>query len=212
MLKQYRRLEPGEFITAGVDTAAGGNDYCAAQFLSKTYLDVPMVIHSPMSITAVTPSIHVELERIYNETQIQPVVAYERQNGGLFELERLSTLNREGKYKIFTMPTYGGVQNSDPSKIGWDTNTATRPKMLQDLKEAIDNKVLRIYDKQTVTELFTFIINKQGKPESEKNAHDDLIIALAIAWQLQQTEVVPVPISRQQQPPVYQPMDDVIGI
>lgn len=196
----------------GVDTSAGAGDYCAAQFVSKTYLDVPMVIHSPMSITAVTPTIHNELERVYNETQLQPVVAYERQGGGLFEMERLGTLNRNGKYKLFTMPTYGNNQNPDPKKIGWDTNTATRPKMLQDLKEVIDNKAVRVYDPATVKELFTFIIKKTGKPEAEDNAHDDLVMSLAIAWQLTQTENTPVPISRQAPPPAYQPADDVIGI
>lgn len=211
MLKQYRPLKPYEFLVCGVDTAAGGNDYCAAQFISKTYLDVPMVIHSNLPITAVTPTIHNELERVYNETQLQPVVAYERQNGGVFELERLATLNREGKYKIYTMPTYGSINNAEVSKIGWDTNTATRPKMLQDLKQVIDTKAIRLYDKQTVKELFTFIINKQGKPEAEDNSHDDLVMALAIAWQLYQTENQPLPEHRIAVPQ-YKPSDEVIGI
>lgn len=212
MLRQYRPFKPGEFICVGVDTSAGAGDYCAAQFLSKTYLDVPAVIHSNLSITAVTPTIHNELERVYNETQLQPVVAYERQNGGLFEMERLGTLNRDGKYKLYTMKNFGNIQNSDPKKIGWDTNTGTRPKMLQDLKQVIDEKAIRIYDPHTVKELFTFVIKKTGKAEAEDNAHDDLVMSLAIAWQLQQTENIPIPISRQQPPPAYTPSDDVIGV
>jgi phage terminase large subunit len=110
------------------------------------------------------------------------------------------------------MKNFGNIENSDPSKIGWDTTTGTRPKMLQDLKEVIDNKTIRIYDPITVKELFTFIIKKTGKPEAEDNAHDDLVMSLAIAWQLQQTEHIPVPISRQQPVPAYQPADDVIGV
>ena len=43
MLNRYRKIEPGEQIVVGVDTAAGGTDWCAAQFLSKTKLDVPIV-------------------------------------------------------------------------------------------------------------------------------------------------------------------------
>lgn len=211
MLRQYRKYERGEFFVVGVDTAAGGNDYCAAQFLSMTNIDVPTVIHTSQSITAVTPAIHHELERIYNETQLQPMVAYERQNGGVFELERLGTLNRNGKYRIFNMPGYGKLTNKDTEKIGWDTNSATRPKMLQDLKEAIDSQSLKIYDINTVKELFTFIIAKNGKPQAEDNAHDDLIMSLAIAWQLYQT----VPIRRLEREvdiPEYKPRDSVIGI
>lgn len=211
MLRQYRKHQHGEFYVVGVDTAAGGNDRVAVQVLSKTNLDVPLVIHSTKSITAVTPIIHNELERIYNETGIPPVVAYERQNGGLFELERLGTLNRNGKYRIFKMPSYGKETNKTTDKIGWDTNTATRPKMLQDLKQAIDKEALKLYDETTVKELFTFIISKTGKPQAEDNAHDDLVMALAIAWQLYQ--LVPMKyLQREIELPEYKPRDSVIGI
>jgi hypothetical protein len=211
MLYRYRKYEPNEFYVVGVDTSAGGSDFTAVQFLSKTKLDVPSVLHDKTSITAITPLIHLELEKIYDATGVQPVVAYERQNGGLFELERLGTLNRNGKYRIFTMPTYGSVDNPESNKIGWDTNTATRPKMLQDLREAINKQLLKLYHKTTVNELFTFIINKQGKPEAEKHSHDDLVMALAIAWQLYQTENPPQEI-RPEDLPRYEPSDPKIGI
>lgn len=188
MLNRYRLYKPGEFIVVGVDASAGGSDNTAAQFLSQTNLEVPVVIHAPQSITAITPQIHTELEHIFDTTGVKPVVAYERQNGGVFELERLGTLNRNGKYKIYISKSYGKTNNEETEKIGWDTNSATRPKMLQDLKEAVDNKVLKLYHYPTVKELFTFIISKTGKPEAENNTHDDLVMSLAIAWQLYQTE------------------------
>lgn len=194
MLSRYRHYKRGEFIVVGVDPSAGGGDYTAAQFISKTELDVPVTIHTSQTISAVTPQIHLELEKIYDDTGVKPTVAYERQNGGVFELERLARLNREGKYEIFTMPTYGNLNNPEARKIGWDTNSATRPKMLQDLKEAIDGKLLRLYHKKTVDELFSFIVSDTGKPEAEKNSNDDLVMSLAIAWQLYQ--MVDVPISK----------------
>ena len=207
MFRRFRDLEPGEFICVGVDTSAGAGDYSAAQFVSKTHLDVPIVLHTPQSITAVTPKLHLELERIHTETNTQPVIAYERQNGGLFEMERLGTLNRDGKYNLFTMPTYGNQKNTKPNKIGWDTNTATRPKMLQDLKQAIDTMTLTLYDKITVKELFTFIIKDTGKPEAEDNAHDDLVMSLAIAWQLYQTQEDIKPIPQYKLPQYQEPHD-----
>jgi hypothetical protein len=68
----------------GVDTAAGGSDYCAAQFLSKTKLDVPIVYHSHTLASEMTPVLQEELERIYDLTRVPPVIAYERNNGGVF--------------------------------------------------------------------------------------------------------------------------------
>ena len=74
MLNRYRKLEQGEFIVIGVDTAAGGGDYCAAQFLSKTKLDVPIVYHSKSLATEMTPILFNELEGIYDITHVPPVI------------------------------------------------------------------------------------------------------------------------------------------
>lgn len=195
MFRQYRKLEPGEFIVVGVDTAAGGLDYCAAQFLSKSKLDVPLVYHEKIVATGMTPQLHNQLENIYSLTGVQPIVAYERNNGGVFEMERLATLNRNGKYRIFEMPSYGQIDNPAPKKYGWETNTATRPKMLADLKEVIDKRILTLYDRPTINEMFSFIVvptSTSWKAQAEKSAHDDLVMSLAIAWQLYQSENPPV--------------------
>lgn len=194
MLRRYRELEPGEFVVVGVDTAAGGLDYCATQFLSKTKLDVPIVYHAKTLATEMTPVVFSELERIYDVTGVPPTVAYERNNGGVFELERLASLNRLNKFRIFNMMTYGAIDNPDKRKIGWDTNSATRPKMLADLKEAIDKRLIKLYDKRTVDEMLSFIVVETStawKAQAEKGTHDDLVMALAIAWQLQQSEKQP---------------------
>lgn len=189
MFRRYRPYRKGEFYLVAADTSAGGGDFCAAQFLSKTHLDVPSVYHSPDTATSMTPLIHEELEQIFDITGVKPVVAYERANGGAFEMDRLASLNRLGKYTIFVMPGYGQVENVESKKLGWDTNTATRPNMQKELKDAIDNQLITLYDKPTISELFSFIVvqtSSSWKAQAEKNAHDDLVMALAIAWQMYQ--------------------------
>lgn len=199
--RRYRSYQPGEFIVVGVDTSWGGTDYCAAQFMSKTTLDVPTVYHSKALATEMTPQIHLELERIYNETKVKPVVAFERNNGGVAEIERLATLNRDGKYRIYVEKKNVGSTDTtqDTVKLGWTTSSATRPIMLSMLKEAIDAQLIRIYDKPTINEMFSFIISQTStswKAQAEQGAHDDLIMALAIAWQLYQSEKPPVVIQK----------------
>lgn len=194
--RRYRSYDRDEFIVVGVDTSWGGTDYCAAQFISKTRLDVPTVYHSKVLATEMTPLIHAELERIFDETGIAPVVAFERNNGGVSEIERLATLNRLNKYRIYVEKTGEATLNvtGEGVKLGWTTSSATRPTMLVELKEAIDHKLLRIYDKPTITEMFSFIVSQTStswKAQAEQGAHDDLIMALAIAWQLYQTETPP---------------------
>jgi len=187
MFRRYRNYQKGEFFVVAADTSWGGTDYCAVQFLSKTNLDVPVVYHSKVLATEMTPLIHLELEKIYDQTQVKPVVAFERNNGGTAEIERLATLNRNGKYTIYVEKSRVGDTRTmeDTTKLGWTTSSSSRPIMLQMLKEAIDNRLITIYDKPTVNEMFAFIISQTSsswKAQAEQGAHDDLIMALAIAW------------------------------
>jgi len=191
--RRYREIKQGEFFVVFADTSSGAGDYCACQFLSKDKLDVPIVYHSKSTATDMTPLLHQELEMLYDITQTKPVVCYERNAGGVFELERLASLNRLGKYNVYQMKANEGTTKSTSSsiKLGWDTNSATRPIMLQMLKEAIDKKLLRVYDKPTINEMFSFIIKQtetSWKAQAESGAHDDLVMSLAGAWQLYQSE------------------------
>lgn len=194
--RRYRQPELGEFYCVFADTAAGGLDYCAVQFLSKTKLDVPIVYHSKVTATEMTPLIHLELEKIFDTTHIKPVVAYERNNGGMYELERLATLNRNGKYTIYQeKKNVGSTQSvAQTPKLGWTTSSATRPVMLSMLKEAIDTRLLTLYDRPTINEMFSFVVvqtSSSWKAQAESGAHDDLIMSLAGAWQLYQSENPP---------------------
>lgn len=189
MFRLYRELEQGEFIVVGVDTATGLGDYVTAQYLSKTKKDVPLVYRSKDTMTAFTLPLADSLEKIFEQTGVQPTVAIERNNGGVFELDRLAAINRLSKYTIYQMPEFGTTENEATNKLGWNTNTATRPQMLQDLKNAIDNRLIRVYDPQTISQLLSFVIvttTSSVKAQAEKGAHDDDVMALAIAWQLYQ--------------------------
>ena len=187
--KQYRSLKRGEQIYVGADTSMGCSDNCVAQFFSSKYYDIPIVFSSPIIATQMTNELYPALNKVSQITGVMPLVAYERNNGGAFELERLATLNRQGLYDIFRYPIVdsvsGEVKKSD--KLGWDTNTATRPQMLGHLKEAIEKKIIRIYDQQTLKEMFSFITVQHSnsvKAEAENGAHDDHVMALAIAYEM----------------------------
>lgn len=191
MFKQYRGFEAGEFVVVGGDCSQGGKDYNSCAFLSKSKIDVPLVYHTHGVAAQMTSDIHPILERIFDTTGVRPVVAFETNNGGISEMERLANLNRLNKYKVFKTRSIGQVDSVESGKYGYSTNSATRPILLGDWKNAIDKRLVRLYDKETINEHFSFIINRAGRPEAESTAHDDLIFAHAIAWQLYQTESKP---------------------
>jgi len=212
MFRRYRDYKPGEFFVVFADTAWGGLDYCSAQFISKTSLDVPVVYHKKELASDMTPRIHEELNRIYRETRVKPVIAFERNNGGVAEIQRLNRLNREQNYIIYTEKTKTGTTEGEQQtdKLGYTTSSSTRPVMLSMLKDAVDNRLIRIYDKPTINEMFSFVIKQTAggwKAQAESGAHDDLIMALAGAWQMYQTENPPVVYKPQQQ---YKPTNFMV--
>jgi hypothetical protein len=155
------------------------------------------------------------LEEIYDITGIKPVVAYERNNGGFFEMDRLNSLNRNQKYIIYRQKLNQGTKynTSEGIKLGWDTNSATRPAMLTMLKDAIDNKLITIYDRPTITEMFSFVevqTSTAWRAQAERSAHDDLVMSLAGVWQLYQTER-PTIINRNRRAKQRKSYDPVTG-
>lgn len=65
---------------------------------------------------------------------------------------------------------------------GWNTNAATRPLLLDDLNEALEEGYMKPNDPIMLAECKTFIDNG-GRYEADKGQHDDSIIAWGIAWQ-----------------------------
>lgn len=188
--RQYRKIEKSEQFVVACDTASGGLDRTAIQFMSKTKMDVPLVFHSKVTTSDALPLLSRSLENIFDTTGIKPVIAIERQNGGTFLMDRLAGMNYANKYELFKMPRKGNVEQQETIHLGWDTNSATRPVMLQELKDAIDKRVLMIYDKETITEMYSFVVVQTStawKAQAETGAHDDLVMSLAIALQMHQS-------------------------
>lgn len=187
MFRLYRKLEVGEFIVVGGDTAQGGEDANYSQFMSKTRGDVPLVMKKQGVAASVTPQLRLALNWVYEQTKVKPCVALERQNGGGSEMHRLEEIN-DGFYTVY----YGYDEHGDrKDKPGWDTNEASRARMLGDWQRAFDTGLITIYDQDTVEQHQTFVVNKHGKPEADTNTHDDAVMSCAIAYQLLKTENPP---------------------
>lgn len=211
MFRRYRHWDKGEFVLIFGDTAWSGGDACAAQFLSYNQLDVPLVYHQNTIASEMTPVLHEEAETIFKVTGIPPVLCLERNNGGVAELERLKRLNRNQKYILYREKVRTGFKSNevDGAKLGFTTSSATRPVLLGMLKDAIDNKLLIIYDRPTINEMFSFVEKQTTsgwKPQAEVGAHDDLVMSLGGVWQMYQTERPPKSDRPPKKAKVYDPV------
>ena len=85
---------------------------------------------------------------------------------------------------IFSMPREDprtGKSVTGETATGWLTTTVTRPLILDNLHQVIQDDVLDIWDVDVVSELRTTIRNlKTSKIEADSGAKDDLVLSLAI--------------------------------
>lgn len=101
-----------------------------------------------------------------------PELAVERNNHGHTVLYRL---NEHCKYENIFL--------HDDERLGWKTTSITRPMMIDELIDAVENKFIKVNDEIILDECLTLVDDK-GKIQAASGKNDDGVIATAIALQL----------------------------
>jgi hypothetical protein len=133
----------------------------------------------------------VKLARYYNSAWI----GVEVNNHGLTTNKCIAKL----KYsRLYIRKTLDEREPDPTDKLGWLTNTQTRPIMLDEYKKA-QRDGLKIHSERTISECMTFVKNEKGKPEAQGDCHDDTVMAGAIAIQMHKLCPMSRPISAEEQ-------------
>jgi hypothetical protein len=82
---------------------------------------------------------------------------------------------------LFNTYEYENLWCDEKGDIGFQVTAKNREEILALMEEAVRTDLIKINSTRTVDELFTFIINENGKVTAEKNHHDDLVMSLALA-------------------------------
>ena len=188
MFYLYRPLEANEEIVIGADVGEGVS-YCAAVGISKRHKDVPLIYHARVESTQFGYELDKMGSYIKLKTGELPLIAVER-NIGAATISKLRDLQYPLD-RLYKQKTFDKVINEEVERIGWNTDASNRRKMLDDLALSLRNYELRIYHKQLLTEMLTFVVNERtGQPKHERGKFDDLIMALAIGWQMMRYDIV----------------------
>jgi hypothetical protein len=67
--------------------------------------------------------------------------------------------------------------------LGWPTDQATKPILVDDLAAAILEEALIMRSDGLVDECRTFVTHDGGSQGAQPGKHDDRVIAAGIAWQ-----------------------------
>jgi hypothetical protein len=150
----------------GVDAAGGGTDgdfACAEVIERRTGLQCAE-LHGHFSPQELAMRA-ARLGREYNDA----LVAVERNNHGHAVLAHLTTsCEYPNLYK------HGG-------QLGWLTSAATRPPMIENFGAILAARPELFSSERLLTECRTFVRNAGGTPAAVSGAHDDCVMAMAIA-------------------------------
>jgi hypothetical protein len=171
--------EPGLPSTSryiiGADTAEGvGNDHNAVTIIDARSGHVVAAGSSDRLAPGDFGLVLSDLGRQYRDALVVP----ERNNHGAATLRALDAEAR-----------YSRIYKHADDRLGFPTNSATRPVLWEDLRMAVAEGSAWTPDSEMLAELRTLVIDTDGKPRAmgkgtEHGSRDDLFVSWAIAWQV----------------------------
>ncbi len=99
-----------------------------------------------------------------------------------FSTHPVRELERLGYPKQYVRESIDNFTHSLKNSYGFVTNSRTRPLLIAQLVSHMRDCVENLSDRQTAGEMITFIYNESRRPEAARGAHDDLVMALGIAY------------------------------
>ena len=100
-------------------------------------------------------------------------------NFSTYPVKRLEELGYPRQYVREAEDTFSGPE---PRSFGFRTTAVTRPVILSGLVEAMREALEGVSHRTTLEEMLTFVRDEHMRPAAEPGAHDDCVLALAIAW------------------------------
>lgn len=176
-LKIWERRQKYHIYTIGVDTAAGSpnGDFSAFCVLDVTDKDKPRIVATYYD--RLTPSNFSAM--VYEAAkQYGALVVCENNSYGLSVIERLVELEWGLLYRT---TKFNKTTSKWSDQIGYNTNSATRPVLLDRLQRFIHEGFLNPICPRLQYEINTFVYKDGIKPEADEGSHDDLIFATALA-------------------------------
>lgn len=168
----YREPEPGAPYVIGGDTAGEGSDYFVGQVLDSATGEQVCVLRGRMDEDVYAKQMYC-LGKWYNTA----LVAIEA-NFSSYPIRELTRLRYP---KQFVRQAEDSFTHRIRESYGFKTTSVTRPVILAGLVELVREHPERLCDRATLEEMLTFVRSEQGRPEAQAGAHDDCVMALAIA-------------------------------
>ena len=171
-VRLYALPEPGRPYVIGADTAGDGSDSFVAQVIDNITGKQAAILRQTFDEDVFACQL-AALGRFYNDALIGVETNFSTYP--IRELERLGYTN------LYVREEEDTYTRKPRRSYGVRTTSLTRPVMISGLIAALREDISLVRDETTLRELLTFVRGPNLRPEAERGAHDDCVIALAIA-------------------------------
>lgn len=177
----YRSYEPGHSYGLGADVSEGiGSDFNTIIIIDFT----KSIVAARYKNNLISPDLFAYEIKNGAEKYGNCIVGVERNNHGhatiskLKEIYSVNKIYKEWKTDIIT--------KKQTEKLGWHTNLATKPRIMNEFKTAIQEDLLIIPDRGLLNEMKVYDIEELNavKADEDKTNHFDVLMACAIAWEM----------------------------
>lgn len=168
-----KKPSPGRPYVIGCDTAGEGSDYFAAQVLDNITGEQVAVLHHQYDEDTFAKQVYC-IGKYYNEALVGIETNY--------STYPVKILNIMGYRKQYIREVEDEFDGRLKHAFGFRTDKLTRPVIISELIRIVRDRTGLINDRDTILEMLTFVRNEKLRPEAEPGAHDDLVMALAIAY------------------------------
>lgn len=182
-VKIYEEPGAGRPYVIGGDTAGDGSDWFVGQVLDNITGKQVAVLRHQYDEDTYAKQMYC-LGKYYNDALIAPETNYSTYPTKLLDLM--------GYRNLYVRETEDNFEGRMRSSFGFRTDRITRPVIISELIRVLREDVSLLSDEDTLLEMLTFVRNDKLRPEAEEGAHDDCIMALAIAYYVRPQQAMAV--------------------
>ena len=169
------------YVVAADVSLGVGQDYSTAVVLNTRWEVVALYRDN-----RIDPSLFGEflfyLGRYYNNA----FLCVESNSMGIATLQKLEVM---GYVNLYKQTKIANVSNEESERLGFRTTSATKPVIIGNLKNLIDNEEIRVPSPIMIQEMKDYISTDTGKTEAAPGCHDDTVMALAMACEVLRTHI-----------------------
>jgi len=162
------------------DVALGvGQDYSCAIVMDNKYRVVAMYRDN-----RIDPSLYGELLFYLGRKYNNALLCVESNSMGIATLQSLTQMEYVNLYR---QTKIANVSNESGDRLGFRTTSATKPAIIGNLKNLIENEEVSVPSSIMIQELKDYISTETGKTQAVSGSHDDSVMALAMVCEVLRT-------------------------